>query len=55
MFQDYLGSLERFFAHLDSLTLIWARSGSINFIEFYLNQLGLLKLIWAHLGSLELI
>ena len=55
MFQDYLGSLERFFAHLDSLTLIWARSGSISFIEFYLNQLGLLKLIWTHLGSLELI
>ena len=55
MFQDYLGSFERFFAHLDSLTLIWARSGSISFIEFYLNQLDLLKLIWAHLGTLELI
>ena len=55
MFQDYLGKFERFFVHLDSLTLIWAPSGSVSFIEFHLNQLRLLKLIWAHLGSLELI
>ena len=53
MFKAYLGSFERFFAHLDSLTLIWARSGSISFIEFHLNQLDLLKLLWAHLSSLE--
>ena len=44
MFKAYLGSFERFFAHLDLLTLIWARSGSISFIEFHLNQLDLFKL-----------